>query len=87
MESGAIYRNFGLGPALVIETSDLPIEDGDRVLLMTDGITKVFHCLEAADLIRDVADIEDAAFTLAQRSIAKGTIDDVTVMLIEYEEA
>jgi PPM family protein phosphatase len=86
MENGAIYRYFGLGPNLEIETDQVSLEELDRVLLLTDGVTKVIHPLEAAGIVKSHDDIGLAAKTVAQRAFQKGSIDDITVLLIEIED-
>ena len=85
-ENGAIYRYFGLGPILQLEKASFPVEELDRVLLLTDGVTKVIHPLEAAESIKRHDDIGRAAKAVAQRAFQKGSIDDITVLLIETED-
>lgn len=85
-EDGAIYRYFGLGPNLQIDTDSISVEESDKILLLSDGVTKVFHPMEAADFIEEYQDICTAVKGLAQRSQARGSTDDITVMLIEIEE-
>lgn len=86
MPNGAIYRYFGLGPNLEIETNQATLEEIDRVLLLTDGVTKVIHPLEAAAIVKSHDDIGLAAKTVAQRAFQKSSIDDITVLLIEIED-
>lgn len=85
MENGAIYRYFGLGPNLEIETDQVSLEELDRVLLLTDGVTKVIHPLEGAEIAKGHDDIGLAAKAIVQRASQKGSIDDITVLLIEIE--
>ncbi len=84
-ENGAIYRYFGLGPILQLERGNFPIEELDRVLLLTDGVTKVIHPLEAAEFVKEHNDIGLAAKALVQKAFRKGSIDDITVLLIEVQ--
>lgn len=86
LENGAIFRYFGLGPNLVIETDDLLLEEFDRVLLVTDGVTKAFSLEEASDVVELYDDIGIGAKALVQRSRTKGSQDDITALLIEIEE-
>ena len=62
-----------------------PVEELDRVLLLSDGVTKVIHPLEAAETVKRHDDIGRAAKTLAQQAFQKGSIDDITVLVIEVE--
>ena len=84
-ENGAIYRYFGLGPNLGLEMSMCPVEELDRILLLTDGVTKVIHPLEAAEYVKKHDDIGLAAKSLVQKAFLKGSIDDITATLIEVE--
>ncbi|MBN1626111.1 MAG: protein serine/threonine phosphatase 2C family protein [Deltaproteobacteria bacterium] len=84
---GAIFRYFGLGPTLEIESNSVTLEDLDRILLVSDGITKVMHPKEAVAIIEESYDISLATKTLAHRAQNLGSSDDITVMLIEVEES
>ncbi len=83
---GAIYRYFGLGVNLEIERDLFTLEELDRILLLSDGVTKIFHPEEAAALVENYDDISVGARELANRSQRRGSSDDITVMVIEVEE-
>jgi PPM family protein phosphatase len=83
---GAIYRYFGLGSDLQIDIECFQIEESDRILLLTDGMTKVIHPVKAVDIIEQYIDLPLAVKTLVQRSRTMGSIDDITAMLIQVEE-
>lgn len=84
-KGNVMYRYFGLGPTLEIEFSQTAVEELDRILLISDGVTKAFDPLQAADLVNTHNDICRAATELANRSKALGSQDDITVLLIEVE--
>jgi serine/threonine protein phosphatase PrpC len=86
MEDGAIYRYFGFGPYLEIEVRRVQIREFDRILLLSDGVTKVFHPLETLNVIEAHNDICRAVSDLANRSLVRGSIDDITVLLIEVDD-
>uniref|UniRef100_A0A7V4LCR9 PPM-type phosphatase domain-containing protein n=1 Tax=Desulfobacca acetoxidans TaxID=60893 RepID=A0A7V4LCR9_9BACT len=86
MDDGALYRYFGLGPFLEIGVRRVQIKDFDRILLLTDGVTKVFHPLETVNIIEAHNDICRAVSDLANRSLVRGSIDDITVLLIEVDD-
>jgi serine/threonine protein phosphatase PrpC len=87
---GAIYRYFGLGEHLEIDTESLSVEEGDLILLFSDGVTKAFNPMEAALFVEEIFartdDVAKAAEELASRSRGKGSNDDITVVLLEVEE-
>jgi serine/threonine protein phosphatase PrpC len=84
--NGAIYRYFGLGPQLKIDVDHSPLEDGDRILLLSDGVTKVYHPDETAGVIQEYDDPLRAVSELCGRSRSRGSTDDITVLLIEIED-
>jgi PPM family protein phosphatase len=86
LENGAIYRYFGLGPFLQLEIQQENLSTYERLLLLTDGITKVFHPKEAARLISEHADPVRAGRDLANRAIFRGSTDDITVLLVDIDD-
>lgn len=86
MDSGAIYRYFGLGPMLQIETNETSADESNRILLLTDGVTKVISPLHAAEIAKEYGDPSQAVKAVAQRALALGSIDDITVLIVEVEK-
>jgi serine/threonine protein phosphatase PrpC len=84
-KDGAIYRYFGLGPNLKIDSCRLTLEDGDRILIFSDGVTKVMHPATAVDIVCESNDIADAATRLVRLSRLKGSPDDITVLMTRVE--
>ena len=85
LPNGALYRYFGLGPVLQLEKAEYPIEELDKIILLTDGVTKVIHPLEAAEFFKDHDDLPLRAKALVQQAFQKGSIDDITVVAVEVE--
>ena len=87
---GGITRYFGLGRRLELEVKTFPLFDGDLILLVSDGVTKVYSTTEAANLVQEIydktGDIGMAAQELVIRSRSKKSVDDITAMVIEIEE-
>lgn len=87
---GDIYRYFGLGEPLKIDTESCTLEEGDLVLMMSDGVTKAYSTTEAANLVKEIyektGDIAAAAEELVTRSRGRKSNDDITAMVIEVEE-
>lgn len=83
---GGISRYFGLGRKLEIEVKSEQLEDGDLVLLMSDGVTKVFSTTEAANLVQEIynktGDVGEAVQELVVRSRSKKSIDDITALVL-----
>jgi len=86
LDNGAIFRYFGLGEALNMEIECFKIEESDRILILSDGVTKVFSAKDAVGLIEEHQNISMAVKTLVQRAQAMGSTDDITAMLVQVEE-
>ena len=86
LENGAIFRYFGLGPHLELQAEKYYLEDSDRILLLSDGITKVIHPKEAGYLVEQFGDSRQAVDDLARRALSLGSTDDITALLVEVEE-
>ena len=56
------------------------------MLLISDGITKVKHPVEAAKMLNDYQDIAIAVNSLAMAAQAAGSNDDITALLFEVIE-
>lgn len=84
---GGIFRYFGLGSRLEIEVKSERVADGDLILLVSDGVTKVFSTNEAANLVQTVyektGDIGRATQELVERSRGKKSDDDITALVVE----
>ena len=81
-----MLRYFGLGPELEMEVVNCTLEPFDRILLISDGVTRVHSVSEAAQVIDSFEDNCRAVEELARRSKVLGAPDDITVLLIEVEE-
>ena len=84
-KDGAIYRYFGLGPHLKIDSCRVTLEDGDRILLFSDGVTKVMHPATAVDVVCENDDIAEAVTRLVRLSRLKGSPDDITALMAQVE--
>ena len=87
---GGITRYFGLGRHLEIEVKSERLEEGDLILLVSDGVTKAYSTTEAANLVQEIfdktGDIGLAAQELVTRSRNKKSVDDITALVIEIVE-
>jgi protein phosphatase len=60
------------------------LHDKDRLLLCTDGLTEMLHDTQIADVLRHVADVEEACLTLVDYALAAGGRDNVTAALADF---
>ena len=79
-----------MGRKLEIEMKSEHLEEGDLILLVSDGVTKAYSITEAANLVLEIydktGDIGLAAQELVTRSRSKKSVDDITAMVIEVGE-
>lgn len=68
-----------------IYTHEIGLEDGDTVLIATDGLFEGLRCEEIAR-ITDMEDISDPARELCCASLEGGSHDNVTVVIIGVKE-
>ena len=76
-----LTRAVGVRGELEVDVTDLPLEPGDGLLLCTDGLTAL---VDEADMVRVLArqpTPQAAADALVELALARGGIDNVTVVV------
>ncbi|MGC4122267.1 MAG: SpoIIE family protein phosphatase [Myxococcales bacterium] len=89
VESGArgapLRHFFGKGPLLCMAEATVALDEGDLLMLYSDGLTKTFEPAEAGRraiaLLAGDADLRSAAEALAGEARRCGSQDDITVAL------
>ena len=85
---GDILSNyFGIGKTFVIESRKVPLEDGDIVLLMSDGVIKALDLPTIAARTREWIglSLEHVVSSLCTLAKSRGSADDITAVMIEVE--
>lgn len=81
-----LYINLGGslydGPQL----SSCCVQEGDRLVLMTDGITGVLGNDDVASIVAATPGAEAAANRLADTAVQKGAGDDVTCVVVDIQK-
>jgi sulfur transfer complex TusBCD TusB component (DsrH family) len=85
-DDGAIFRYFGIGDTFQMDVKLVSLEEGDRILLVSDGVTKYRAALEATNMIGNTPLLQNAVCDLVHQCQLAGETDDITAMLIEVEE-
>ncbi len=80
-----LHRYFGLGSTLEIDLRSQALDDVERILLVSDGITKVMSQPEITALVDEERDIGRAVEKLASRAQVKGSGDDITALIVEQD--
>jgi serine/threonine protein phosphatase PrpC len=80
-----VTRVLGLGP-ITVDTTDLSLETGDRILLCSDGLTDMITDEEIEQILASGEGVEPTAWALIERANAAGGVDNTTVVVIDVIE-
>lgn len=80
-----ITRALGNDPDTVPDLYEINVEDGDRLLLCSDGLYSMLEDDEIAAVMRRVPDPQRCANMLVNGAIAAGGHDNVTVIIADAE--
>ena len=78
-----LLRAVGVEEYLHVDGDSFPLESGDRLLLATDGLTNMVEDGELASLLG--GDFTGVAERMAERALAGGGSDNITVIALAYE--
>jgi protein phosphatase len=82
-----VTRALGGRPDLVVEMQIQQVQPGDLLLLCSDGLTTMLTDDQIAGILRDEgADVTRAAESLVEDANARGGEDNITVVLLRFEE-
>lgn len=81
-EKNFLSRAMGVNYRLDIDYQSFSVEQGDRYLLLTDG---VYEAVETDDLLDALqsSDLDSAAKALADKAYENGSTDNLTVQLVD----
>jgi protein phosphatase len=68
-----------------VDTDRLQLEDGDRLLLCSDGLTDLLDDEAIATILLETTRSSEACERLVQRALDAGGRDNVTVIVAAYE--
>ena len=80
-----ITRALGNDVDTVPDLYEINVEDGDRLLLCSDGLTSMIEDQEVAELLSAQPDPQKCAIALVNAAIAAGGADNVTVIVVDVE--
>ncbi|QBI19983.1 Stp1/IreP family PP2C-type Ser/Thr phosphatase [Egibacter rhizosphaerae] len=82
-QRNVITRAIGNEVEVIVDTlPPLHLEDGDQILLCSDGLTGPVHDAEIAGALEGLSDAREAVATLIQRANEAGGPDNITVVLL-----
>jgi protein phosphatase len=86
-QKNLITRALGADEDVAVDTTVLPIEAGDRVLLCSDGLSDMVHEARISEILLDSAeDPERAARGLLAAALDAGGNDNITVIVVDVKE-
>lgn len=86
MFRGMIMRAVGVQSRVEIEVTPFPVRQGDRILICSDGLTRMVADSEIGRLLADVSGTEDAVRALIDAANSAGGVDNITAMLVDVGE-
>lgn len=78
-----LTRALGVGPTVDVDASSHAIEDGDRLLVCSDGLFNEISDEEMTSMLTTNADVHAAADALVERALSNGGRDNVTVVVAD----
>jgi PPM family protein phosphatase len=78
-----VYRALGTEPDVEVDTIEVVLEAGDRLLLCSDGLSTMLADGEIAAVLREVADTGLAVEALVARANEAGGADNITAVLVD----
>ena len=77
-----LTRSLGLGPVKV-DVEELDLENGDRVLFCSDGLTSMLPESAITAILSAGSDLEATVWDLIEAANAVGGIDNITVAIVD----
>jgi PPM family protein phosphatase len=81
-----ITRAIGVSPEVDVDSMTLELQPGDQLLLCSDGLTGVVDDHVIGELLDTTADPDIAVDQLVQLANEAGGPDNITVVLLRYED-
>jgi len=80
-----VTRAIGLEPAVEVDTVEVELEGGDRLLLCSDGLTAMIDDAAIEEILGDHDDPAAAAEALVEAANDLGGEDNITVVVVDAE--
>lgn len=82
-----ITRALGTNESEEVDIFNEMWEEGDMLLLCTDGLYTVLDDMEIRRVLRQEQDLDRACDTLVKTALERGSNDNISVVLVKNEEA
>ncbi len=85
-QKNIITRALGVDDTVDVELDEIPLMQGDTVLLCSDGLTRGVQPAEILDVIRHKKEPQAASERLVEMANAAGGLDNTTVILVNVQD-
>lgn len=79
-----ILRALGTEPDVKIDTKTIMFEEGDFLLICSDGLSNKVKDQEMVQILQNDQSLEEKAFTLIEMANENGGEDNITLIIIEF---
>ncbi len=81
-----LIRVVGTEADIDVDVEDIPVLDGDRMLICSDGLTNMVTELQIQAILEATPDPQEAADRLIKAANRAGGIDNITVLILDIQE-
>lgn len=82
-QRSVITRALGVDEDVEVDLGTLELDDGDRLLICSDGLSSMIPHASIAEVLGDGSDAQSAADLLVERANEAGGEDNITVVVID----
>lgn len=82
-----VTRALGVERTVEVEIGEIPVRDGDRFLLCSDGLTRGVRPLDILCAIEEADDLDETVERLIAMANGAGGDDNITVLLLTMQSA
>ena len=83
MFRGMILRAVGIQKSVEVDATPFQVKQGDRILICSDGLSKMVSDRQIASIVKGTNTIETAVKELVAAANEAGGLDNITVVLVE----
>lgn len=81
-----LTRALGVEGDVRVDETNVAVQEGDRLLLCTDGLTGMLSEDQIESILQDVRDPQEAVDRLVREANRAGGIDNITAVIIDFTE-
>ena len=85
-QRNVLTRSVGTEPEVHVDELDVPLIDGDRLLLCSDGLTNMVTEPQIQAILESTVNPQEAADRLVKAANRAGGIDNITVVILDVHD-